>query len=873
MTTAHAPTCLYFSLTDSFLCRLRVRLPNSVEMKRSFTLLFCICSALVFFSTTSLKAQQTFKTTSETVIGLLEYLPDGYNSNSNKYPLVIFLHGVGERGANSTDRATLESTIHLVAKLGPPLHAKNGHKFPFVMVSPQLKNNYGSFPVWYIMEVIEWAKKTHRIDEKRIHITGLSMGGGGTWNSIQDYPRLFASAAPVCGATNSTAKASVIAAENLPVWAFHGDADTTVPLSRSSVMVNAINACSPTPNPKAKMTVYPGVKHDAWGRAYRADHTYHNPNVFDWMMAQVNTKNGGNAIPTANAGADKTYSGVSSITLTGSGTDSDGSISSYSWSKMSGPAATISNASAASTSVAVSAGTYMFRLTVKDNFGNTDTDYVKIVVSSTSSNKPPVANAGADVTVTLPTSSVKLTGSGSDSDGTIASYAWTKVSGGTASLANANTNALTASGLVEGAYVFRLTVKDNSGASHSDDVKVTVTKTNQAPTANAGADVTVTLPTTSVKLVGSGRDNDGTIASYAWTKVSGGTASLSNANTTTLTASGLVAGTYVFRLTVKDNNGASGYDDVRVVVNTSTVNQKPDVTAGKDITLISPAHSAYVYGKATDPDGTISSYAWTKISGGAATMTSTNKSTLIVSNLTVGTYVFRLTVKDNSGNVAYDDAQVTVISSSNQVPSKPAPTNPAPTNPAPTVNGGPDIMLIVPASTARLNGQASSQGGSISSYTWTKVSGGTANLSNANTPNLTAWALKEGTYTFRLTVKDNKGATAYDDVKVVVTKTTSSASTIPPPASNRPPVVNAGSDVTLVLPATTARLYGKATDPEGNSMTYQWTKVSGPAGNLSDAKTPNLVAWKLVAGTYVFRLTARDQYGATAYDDVRVVVR
>lgn len=870
MKEALAPLCLCFNLTCSFSSRKRIRLPNSVEMKRSFTLLFCLCLVFLFFSTT-LKAQQTFKTTSESVIGLLEYLPQGYNSNSNKYPLVIFLHGVGERGANSTDRATLEGTINLVAKLGPPLHAKNGHNFPFVLISPQLKNNYGSFPMWYVMEVIDWAKKTHRIDEKRIHITGLSMGGGGAWTAIQDYPRLFASAAPVCGGFNSTAKASAIAAENLPVWAFHGDADTTVPLSRTSVMVNAINACSPTPNPKAKLTVYPGVKHDAWGRAYRPDNTYHNPNVFDWMMSQVNTKNGGNSIPTANAGADKTYSGVSSITLSGSGTDPDGSIASYSWSKMSGPAATFSNASAASTSVSVTAGTYMFRLTVKDNFGNTDTDYVRIVVSSSTTNKPPTANAGADVTVKLPTSSVKLTGSGSDADGTIASYAWTKVSGGTASLANANTNTLNASGLVEGIYVFRLTVKDNAGASHYDEVKVTVTKTNQAPTANAGADVAITLPTSSVKLTGSGTDNDGTIASYAWTKVSGGTASLLNANTNTLTASSLVAGTYIFRLTVKDNSGASAYDDVKVVVNTSSTNQKPNVTAGNDINLVAPAHSAYVYGKASDPDGTISSYAWTKVSGGAATMSSTNKSTLIVSGLTVGTYVFRLTVKDNSGNVAYDDAQITVTSSSNPTPSPSPAPSPSPTNQTPTVNGGPDIMLIVPASTARLYGKATDSDGSIASYAWTKVSGGVANLSNANTPDLIAWGLKEGTYIFRLTAKDNKGASAYDDVKVVVTKTTSGTSV--PVSGNKPPVVNAGSDVTLLLPGTTARLYGKATDPEGGSMTYQWTKVSGPAGNLSDAKTVNLVAWKLVAGTYVFRLTAKDQYGATAYDDVRVVVK
>jgi ribosomal protein L14 len=511
----------------------------------------------------------------------------------------------------------------------------------------------------------------------------------------------------------------------------------------------------------------------------------------------------------------------------------------------------------------VTSGTYIFRLTVTDNSGNTDSDYVKVVVSSASSNTAPTANAGPDASVTLPTSSVKLTGSGKDTDGTIASYAWTKVSGGTASLSNATTSTLTASGLVEGSYVFRLTVKDNAGATGYDDVKVTVTR-NQAPTANAGADVSITLPTTSVKLTGSGRDADGTISSYAWAKVSGGTASLSSANTSTLTASNLTSGTYVFRLTVKDNAGLSGYDDVTVVVGG---NQKPTANAGSDLTLYPPANSTTIYGKGSDVGGSISSYSWTKLSGGTVTMTNASTANLTISNLEFGkTYFFRLTVKDNGGLSAYDDVMVTVRSSTTSTPTE----RPAPGNVAPTVNGGPDITLIVPASTARLYGKASDSDGSISSYSWTKVSGGVANLSNANTSNLIAWGLTEGTYIFRLTVRDNDGATAYDDVRVVVTKTTTASSV---PTSNKPPVVNAGSDVTLILPGTTARLYGKVSDPEGNAMTFLWTKVSGPSGNLSNETTKDLVAWRLVAGTYVFRLTAKDQYGATAYDDVRVVVK
>ena len=135
-------------------------------MRKQLPLFFCLLfSCLVI---TSADAQQVFKTTSTSVIGYLEYVPQDYNSNSNKYPVVIFLHGIGERGANSTDPATLSTTIQSVAKHGPPMHVKNGTQFPFILVSPQLKNNFGSWSSGYVMEVINHVKTYLRIDERRI---------------------------------------------------------------------------------------------------------------------------------------------------------------------------------------------------------------------------------------------------------------------------------------------------------------------------------------------------------------------------------------------------------------------------------------------------------------------------------------------------------------------------------------------------------------------------------------------------------------------------------------------------------------------------------------------------------------------------------
>lgn len=179
-------------------------------------------------------------------------------------------------------------------------------------------------------------------------------------------------------------------------------------------------------------------------------------------------------------------------------------------------------------------------------------------------NAPPTANAGADQVV-APDASVSLNGNGStDTDGTIASYAWTQSSGTAVTLTAANTATpgFTAPS-ASGALVFQLTVTDNGGASRSDTVTVTV---NAPPVAQAGADQTVPAGA-AVTLGGSGTDADGTIASFAWTQTSGEAVTLSAANTAapTFTAPN-VAGTLVFQLTVTDNLGAIHTDTVAVTI-------------------------------------------------------------------------------------------------------------------------------------------------------------------------------------------------------------------------------------------------------------------------------------------------------------------
>jgi dienelactone hydrolase len=708
-------------------------------------LLLSVCIALL---APAALAQQVFKTTPTSVIGYLEYVPQDYNTNSNKYPIVIFLHGLGERGPNSTDPATLQAGISVVNRHGPPMYANSGTQFPFILISPQLKNNYGDWPSAYVMEVINYCKTYLRIDEKRIYITGLSLGGGGTWWLSQDYPKLFAAAAPVCGSRNSTSKACLLAGENLPVWAFHGDADTTVPLSRSVNMVNAINACTPAPNPLAKITIYPGVNHNSWDKAYTTDHSVQSPNVYEWMLSYTNTINAGNKIPVANAGTDVTKT-TSSVSLTGSGTDADGTISTYAWSQLTGPSvATLTNASSATvTASGLVAGSYVFKLQVTDNSGNTDSDYIKVTIQT--GNSAPVANAGADQTITLPTSTATINGTGTDTDGTIASYLWTKVSGGAATLSGANTSKLVASGLVAGTYQFSLKVTDDKGATATDNVIVTV---NIAPTANAGADQTITLPINSLTLNGAGTDSDGTIASYAWTKVSGGTATLTGANTSKLVASGLVEGTYQFSLKVTDNKGASATDNVIVTVNaTANKNAPPIVDAGADAVLKMPATSAFYTGTATDSDGTIASYLWTQVSGPPVKLSDYTTSRVKLSQFTAasGTIVLRLTVTDNGGATTSDDRNIFL-------------------DYPPVVDAGADITVQLPVTSITLKGTVTDQDGTIVNYKWLVKSGPSCKVTNGTTPTPTITALQAGVYSFRFSALDNLGLETVDYVTVTV---------------------------------------------------------------------------------------------------------
>jgi major membrane immunogen (membrane-anchored lipoprotein) len=369
----------------------------------------------------------------------------------------------------------------------------------------------------------------------------------------------------------------------------------------------------------------------------------------------VSVKAAINQYPTASAGPDKTITlPENSLTLSGSGNDFDGTIASYLWTKISGPAATITTASSAATNVTgLLQGTYQFELKVIDDKGATGKDTVQVSVNA-ANNIAPTANAGKDQTITLPTNSVALSGSGDDTDGSIASYSWAKVSGPSSfKILNSSSDSTEVSELIQGTYQFELKVIDDKGAIGKDTIEIKVdsasistpAQENVAPTANAGEDQIITLPTNTITLSGNGTDTDGTIASYSWAKITGPSSFvISNVSLDSTGVTGLIEGTYQFELKVTDNKGAIGKDTVQIKVNPAiistpeTSNVLPVVNAGADITVTLPTNSVILSGTATDSDGTIASYAWTKTSGPASfSLINSSSATANVTGMVEGT--------------------------------------------------------------------------------------------------------------------------------------------------------------------------------------------------------------------------------------------
>lgn len=248
----------------------------------------------------NLIAQQTPKSflayDQSLMIGYLEYLPPGYDTSTSKFPVIIFLHGGGELGNGSPE------DLQKVASWGPPSHIKNGHnmcftvdgkKECFIVVSPQLMNvayNW-DYVVKPLVDHLLYGPNQYKVDPDRIYLTGLSRGGAGVYNfasSVRNRPNAIAAIAPMSAWSDDYEGGCVISRRKIPVWAFHGQLDHIVLHGQGVTAFNSVKYCS-NPEPTAEMifTTYEGRYHDSWIPAYDPTHTYHNPNVYEWLLTKT----------------------------------------------------------------------------------------------------------------------------------------------------------------------------------------------------------------------------------------------------------------------------------------------------------------------------------------------------------------------------------------------------------------------------------------------------------------------------------------------------------------------------------------------------------------------------------------------------------
>jgi len=191
----------------------------------------------------------------------LLYLPQEYESKES-WPLLLFLHGAGERGDD----------LELVKKHGPPKLIAAGKQFPFIVVSPQCPKDRWWEPI-ELVALLDEIESKYKVDPDRISVTGLSMGGFGSWRLASYAPERLAAIVPICGG-GETYWARRFA--HLPVWVFHGAKDKGVPLERSEEMVEALKEKGGHP----RFTIYPEAEHDSWTE------TYNNPKLYEWLLEQ-----------------------------------------------------------------------------------------------------------------------------------------------------------------------------------------------------------------------------------------------------------------------------------------------------------------------------------------------------------------------------------------------------------------------------------------------------------------------------------------------------------------------------------------------------------------------------------------------------------
>ncbi|XP_078279066.1 dyslexia-associated protein KIAA0319-like protein isoform X2 [Rhinoraja longicauda] len=474
-----------------------------------------------------------------------------------------------------------------------------------------------------------------------------------------------------------------------------------------------------------------------------------------------------------------------------------------------------------------------------------------------------IVSAGDSVDITLPTDKVDLNAFvlPISPEGSSYKYDWQLIihpHDYVGEMEGQHLMTLKLSKLSAGFYIFKLIVQgDNAYGEGSVNVTVKpAPRVNQPPVAVVSPKLQeISLPTTSTFIDGSQSTDDDKIISYQWEEVKGPLREEKvSAATQILKLNNLVPGNYTFSLTVLDSDGATNSATAYVMVH-KAVDYPPVANAGANQVLTLPKNSIMLYGNQSTDDHGIVSYEWSltsKSKGKVVEMQGVRTSSLQLSAMQEGDYIFQLTVTDSVGHQATAEVMVIVQPENNK---------------APVADSGPDKELTLPVDSTTLDGSKSTDDQKIISYLWEKVSGPDGvKIENADSAVATVTGLQVGTYVITLTVKDERNLGSHDSARIIVRE-----------EINKAPVAKIAKNVVITRPNNTAILDGSKSSDDNGIVSYLWMRdESSPAAgdvlNNSDHH-PVLFLSNLVEGLYTFRLKVTDAKGENHVDRATLEVR